>query len=346
MSISVSPDPRTRWGKGVLFGLGGSLIVSLIVLAFLWPVATSSPRDLPLVIAGPSEQTAAVEQALDTQSDGLFAFTEAKDRAEAVSAIEKREAYGAIVLGQKPEVLVASAANSAVAQQLTGVGAKLQQMLAQQVKAAGGDPSQLQVAVTDVVPLADTDPNGAGLAVASFPLTLGGIIGGMLVSFLVVGSWRKLTALTVYAVGAGLLVAAILQPWFGVLQGSFILNALVIGLSMFATGSLIVGLHSFLGRGGAVLGAILTLFVGNPISAATMPHQFLAGAWGDIGQGFVPGAASTLLRSVSYFPEAATSAQWWTLVIWSAAGIVLLTLGRLRRRAAEAKGVVTATSAA
>lgn len=335
MSISVPPGARTRWGKGILFGLGGSIVVSLIVLAFLWPVATASPRDLPLAITGPAEQTVAVEKALNTQSDGLFAFTIAKDRAAAESAIKRREAYGAIVLGQQPEVLVASAANSAIAQQLNGMAAKLQQMLAQQVQAPGGDASQVQVPATDVVPFADTDPNGAGLAVASFPLTLGGIIGGMLVSFLIVGSWRKLTALTVYAVGAGLAVAAILQPWFGVLQGSFGVNALAVGLAMFATGALIVGLHSLLGRPGAILGAILTLFVGNPISAATMPHQFLAGAWGDIGQGFVPGAASTLIRDISYFPEASAASPWCTLAIWSAVGVILLSLGRLRRRAAE-----------
>lgn len=335
MATSVSPNVRTRWGLGALLGLGGSLVVSLIVLAFLWPVATASPRDLPLTVVGSAEQASLVAEALNTQSDGLFAFSEATDRSEAVNAIERRESYGAIVLGQQPEVLVSSAANPAIAQQLAGIGAKLQQMLAQQITAAGGDPAQLQVPVTDVVQLSAADPNGAGLAVASFPLTLGGIIGGMLVSFLVVGSWRKLTALTAYAVGAGLFVAVILQPWFGVLQGSFGLNALAIGLAMFATGSLIVGLHSLLGRPGAVLGAILTLLIGNPISAASMPHQFIAGAWGDIGQGFVPGAASTLIRSISYFPEAPMAAQWLTLASWSAAGVVLLTLGRLRRKAAE-----------
>lgn len=332
MSISLPPDTRTRWATGSLLGLAGSIIVGLIVLAFIWPITTASPRNLPLAIAGPAEQTTALETALETQTDGLFSFVGAQDRDAAVAAIKQREAYGAIVLGQQPEVLVASAANTAVAQQLTGVADNLQQMLAQQLRAAGGDPTKVQVTVTDVVPLAEDDPNGAGLAVAAVPMTLGGIIGGMLVSFLVIGTWRKLGALTVYGVGAGLLVAAILRPWLGVLQGSYVMNSLAIGFAMFATGTVIVGLHSLLGRGGAMLGAILTLLIGNPISAASMPHQFLAGAWGDIGQGFVPGASATLIRSISYFPEAAMASQWWTLVLWAAAGLILLVLGGLRRR--------------
>src|SRR5699024_12700655 len=39
-----------------------------------------------------------------------------------------------------------------------------------------------QVKVTEVVPLSDDDPSGAGLAIGGLPLTLGGIVGGVLTS--------------------------------------------------------------------------------------------------------------------------------------------------------------------
>ncbi|WP_375384170.1 hypothetical protein [uncultured Microbacterium sp.] len=330
---AVEPVRHTKWALAVAFGLAGSVIVALIVMAFVWPIATADPRDLPIAVSGPAAQVDALETALGEKTDGLFAYTEVVDRDAAVAAIEDRSVYGAIVLGQVPEVLTAGAANVNVAQQLTSLAAQLQQQLAAQVAAAGGDASQVKVSVSDIVPLSADDPNGAGLAVASFPLVLGGMLGGILVALLVVGTWRRVTALVVYGVAAGLGVTAILQPWFGILQGDFLVNALAIGLAMFATAALIVGLNALIGRAGIAVGAIITILVANPISSATLPHQFLAGPWGDIGQFFVPGAASTLVRSLSYFPAADTSAQWLTLVAWAVAGLLLSILGHFRNQA-------------
>ena len=69
------------------------------------------------------------------------------------------------------------------------------------------------------------------------------------------------------------------------------------------------------------------MFIGNPISGASMPSVFLPGAWGQIGQIMVPGASSTLLRSIAYFPEAATSGQWLVLGSWIAFGLLAGVIG-------------------
>lgn len=58
-----------------------------------------------------------------------------------------------------------------------------------------------------------------------------------------------------------------------------------------------------------------------------MPSVFLPGAWGAIGQMMVPGASSTLLRSIAYFPEAATSGQWLVLGSWIACGLLAGVIG-------------------
>ena len=58
-----------------------------------------------------------------------------------------------------------------------------------------------------------------------------------------------------------------------------------------------------------------------------MPSVFLPGAWGQIGQMMVPGASSTLLRSIAYFPEAATSGQWLVLGSWIAFGLLTGVIG-------------------
>ena len=104
-----------------------------------------------------------------------------------------------------------------------------------------------KVTVTDVVPLADSDPTGAGIAAAAFPLTLGGMLGGILLSLLVAGAVRRLVGLAVFGVAAGALSALILQTWFGLLQGDWLLNAAALGLGMTATAAFIIGMNALLG---------------------------------------------------------------------------------------------------
>src|SRR3954470_8788432 len=235
-----SPLPHTKWGFSILFGVVGALIVGLVVLAFVWPVATASAKDLPIAIAGPSAQVAAVEKAVNESASGAIDFHAVTDRDAAVARIKNRSVYGAIVLGQRPEVLTASAGSPVITQLLSGAAAQLQKGLAQQVAASGGDPSTVTVPVTDIVPLASTDKSGTGLLSASFPLVIGGLLGGVLVSLLVVGVVRRLLALLVYAVSTGLVTALILQTWFGILQGDFLVNAAALSLAMLATASIIV----------------------------------------------------------------------------------------------------------
>ena len=153
------------------------------------------------------------------------------------------------------------------------------------------------------------------------------MLGGVLISLLVAGSWRRLTAVAGYAVIGGLAIAGILQGWFGILQGDFWLNALAVGLSLFATAAFIVGMNALLGRAGIAVGAVLTVLVGNPISAAAQPLQFLVGPWGAVGQWFVPGASVTLLRDLSYFPDASSTFPWLVLLGWAAVGVVAMLAG-------------------
>lgn len=331
----MTETSRTTWSRAVVFGVAGALLVSLVVLAFLWPAKTSEPQNLPIGIAGPEDAVTAVTDALNENAPGTFDMVAADDRADAVAQIEQRETYGAIILATPPgapEVLSASAASAAVAQMLNGAAAQLQAMAAQQAAAAGGDPTAVQVEVTDIVPLADSDPNGSGLVAAAFPMMLGGIIGGVMVAMLVVGVGRRLLALGGFAVTAGILLALILQTWFEFLQGDFWLNALALGTSILATAAFIVGFASLLGRGGLVLSVIVTILFANPISGAAVPWQFLAEPWGTIGQWFIPGASNNLLRGVSYFPYADAGMQWWILVGWIAVGLVLTSVGRFRTR--------------
>ena len=408
MSATASPRPHTRWRFAVLFGIAGALIVGIVVLAFVWPAATAKARDLPVGIAGPTAQVDQLESALAKQSTRPFDLVAVDSRADAVRAIRERRLYGAVLLGDSPEVLTSSAASTVSNQALRGVAATLQARVAAGVEqglagkleqsgaaigglqkqvaglqkqiaglqralstgnrsdlpassasaggassapasgapstSAGGAPSTSAggassaatpptVRVTDVVALASTDPTGSGLAAAGFPLVLGGMLGGVLVSLLVVGVVRRVVALLVYGAAAGTVVVLVLQTWLEVLQRDFLLNTAAFGLAMAATAALVVGFNSLLGQPGIAIGAIISLLVGNPISGATLPYQFIAGPWGEVGQYFVPGAASSLIRSLSYFPDADTGAQWLTLGAWTLGGLLLTVVGHFRSAA-------------
>lgn len=341
---SPAPAPRTPWARALGLAVAAAAVVIAVLLAFLWPTVTSSVKDLPIAVAGPSAAVSAVEKQLDAAADGAFAVTTVDDRAAAVDLIRTRDVYGAIMLGDKPEVLTASANGAAVSQLLGQLAGRLQAQAQQQADAAvqqaiaagrapaGTTAPTIQVPVTDVVPLADTDARGVGLTAAAFPLVLGGMLGGVLISILVAGRLRRLAAVAAYAVVAGIAVTGVLQGWFGILQGGFWLNALAVSLSMFATAAFIVGMNALLGRVGIAVGAVITILVGNPLSSAAQPLQFLPGAWGEIGQWFVPGASVTLLRDLSYFPDANAAFPWLVLTAWAVVGVVAMLAGHFRNQ--------------
>ena len=353
-----APPRPTRWVVAATFGLIGAVIVAVIVMAFVWPSATSRPQNLPVGISGPEAAVAAVEDELAEQDPAPFDLQEVDSRDDAVSQIESRELYGAILLGDEPEVLIASAAGAVPAQALRAVATQLQSQIDTAAKtaltdrltaivgalasgqtpqlpedAAGGAPEIPTVTVTDVVPLAEGDATGAGLAASVFPMVLGGMLGGILLTLLVQGVVRRLVGLVVFGIAAGALIALVMQTWFGVLTGDWLLNAAVLGLGVSATSALIIGLAALMGPPGIALGAVITMFIANPIAGAALPPQFLPEPWGAVGQFFVPGASANLLRSVMYFPDAPTAPQWIILGAWLVGGVILALIGHRRTRA-------------
>ena len=216
-------------------------------------------------------------------------------------AIQKMKTGGGAVPGapgapgQNGGAASDGAASGGAAQAQRGAGA-------QAPGAPGATPPTVKV--TDVVPLSDDDPRGSGLAIAGLPLTMGGMIGGVLISLLVTGVRKHLLAIALYGALGGVALAGILQGVFGILQANYWANAAATGLGIAATASVIVGLNSLIGRPGIAVGAVLTMFIGNPISALTQPKEFILPPFGEIGQWLVPGLSGTVLWDLSYFPEA------------------------------------------
>ncbi|WP_075724750.1 hypothetical protein [Corynebacterium aquilae] len=350
----MTHQPPSSLKRAITIAIAASFIVGIIMLAFSWPTLTAKVEDLPVGVVGNQQQIAAMQQQVDDRGHTMVLHEEA-DRGAAVAAIERRDVYGALVFNDNaaPTMLVSSAANPQVAQMLTGMAQQMSDTLTdkaqagflQQVPAmaaAGTMPQALPkvtVAVEDVVPLSAEDSRGTGLVAASFPLVLGGMIGAVLISFLIHGSHRRGLAVILYTLGAGIVLDLILQAGFGVLQGNALTNMLAITLSIGAITAVIVGLRGLIGPAGIGVGAILFLFMANPISSATMPKEFIRAPFGTIGQYLPPGASSTLLRDLSYFPHADLATPWVTLGAWAAIGLALIGLAlaqeNKRLRAAE-----------
>ncbi|MGH1561822.1 hypothetical protein [Mumia sp. DW29H23] len=325
MPATTPISDARAWGRAAGAATLAAFVVTLVVAAFVWPAATTTPHDLPVAVTGPAAAVDGVTATLADSAPGRFDLTTVADRDAAVEAIRQRDVYGAVVLGADPEVLTASAASGPSHQAMTRLADELGTALAAQSGAATPAPS---VTVTDVAGLSADDPQGIGMTATAFPLVIGGIAGGVVIALLVTGRARRLASLGLYAVLAGASTTAVLQGWFAILQGSALENAAAIGLAFLATSALLVGLSSVLGRAGIGVGALLTLLVANPIASAAQPPEFLPGAWGEIGQLFVPGAAVSLLRSLSYFPDADLAQPLLVLSAWAVVGIALTLVGR------------------
>lgn len=358
-SVTASAPERSSWLKVISTSVLASLLVALVVLAFTWPTKTMETKNLPVSIAGPEATVSQFEQSLKDQGIETFDLKHASSREEAEQQIKQRETYGAIIFteGAAPEVLTAPAANAAATQMLNGVATQLNAQIQQKALAAktealtqavqaGGEQgaqaaaqleqmkvqaeqaSAMAVKTTAVVPLSESDSSGTGLAIAAFPLVIGGILGGSFSALRVNGTWRRFATATLYAVIGGALTALILSTWFGFIPGDFVTLWAAFGATYLATASFMIGMGALLvPSAGLGLSAVVTMFIGNPISGATMPSVFLPGAWGQIGQMMVPGASSTLLRSIAYFPEVATSDQWLVLGSWVAFGLLAGVIG-------------------
>ncbi|MFE1594049.1 hypothetical protein [Nocardia sp. NPDC058705] len=303
--------------RAVALGLAATAIQALMLIAFAWPAVNIAPRDLPIAVAGPA--SAQLTHQLQQRDPGAFEITTVADAAAARNMLADREIYGAIVTGNgAPQVMVASAAAPAVAQQLTAVAQQL-----------SGVPA---AAVQDVVATDPDDPRGAGFGSMVLPLVMSGLAAGVLLTLLVSSFGARLAGLATFGIAGGLLSTLVFHTWLSILPGSYLELAAIAGLASFTVAATIVGLATAIGRPGIGLGALTMLLIGNPFSAATSAPELLPQPWGTLGQLLPPGAAASLLRSVAYFDGAGAAGPLAVLLVWAAAGLALLGVGTLRAR--------------
>jgi hypothetical protein len=315
---SVS-SPRVRSPLVIALAVAALVVgvQALLVPLFAGPAANLEPRDLPVAVAGPAPAAEALAERLAHARPGAFEVTTVADAAAADELLRDREAYAAFVIGTDgPTLHTASAASPTVASLLTQAAGQL----------AEGRP----VPVTDVVPTDPDDPRGAGFGAGFLPLVMVGLLAGVALALAVRGRWARLAGLAAFAMLAGLVGAAVLQFWLGVLPGAYLLNAAVIGLFSLAVAGTITGLGAVLGPPGIGLGAVVVFLVGNALSAVGAAPELLPQPWGEVGQWLPAGAGGTLLRSVAYFDGAGGAAALAVLSAYAIGGLLLVLVGRAK----------------
>ncbi|MET4925687.1 ABC transporter permease [Streptomyces sp. PSRA5] len=297
------------------------VIAALALTAFAWPAARTAPHDLPVGVAGPASATAPLQQGFERRPDA-FEVHRYDDEAAARAAIEERDVYGAVVATPEgPHLLTASAAGPVVAQ-----------LLREAVTARA--PAGAEVPVTDVVATPSGDPRGGAFGASMFPLTLGGVATGALVSLLALRGVRALGALFGAAALAGVTATALAHSWLDALAGDWWAEAGAFGLAVLAVGATVAGLASLVGKAGIGLGAFLMVLLGNPLSGVSSAPELLPEPFGMIGQLLPPGASGSLLRSVAFFDGNAAGAPALTLAVWAVLGLAAVLVGTRRTSAA------------
>jgi hypothetical protein len=139
---------------------------------------------------------------------------------------------------------------------------------------------------------------------------------------------------------AGLAAVGIAQGWLGVIGGDWLVNAGVLGLTVLAIAAGVAGLAALLGEAGLLLGALVMVLLGNPLSGVPSAPELLPRPFGLIGQLLPPGAGGNLLRGTAFFDGNAATAPLTVLALWAALGLAAVWAGGLRRRGAATAATV------
>lgn len=299
-----------------------TVVIAIVALAFALPAVHTAPRDVPIGAAGPQAAAGQVEALLRQQTPGAFAVTYYPGEAALRDAIESRDVYGGMAFSPDGRtLLIATGASPAVAQMLTQVA----NGIARQTGA--------QVQVEDLAPPTADDPRGIGLAASALPLTLAALLPAIaLVLVLRREIWTRVAAMIAFAALSGVTIAALLRFVLGSIDQNFWGVTAGLTLGVLAAGLTIMGLGSVFGRAGLIVGALLAVLVGNPLSGLNSAPEMLPSGWSEVGQWLPQGANATLLRSTAFFDGAGAAVPVLVLSLWVLAGAGLMVVAALRQR--------------
>ena len=296
----------------------GALTQFLLGTFYLGVGHSPSPRELPIGVVGPQAQTDPL--AAQLESDGSFTVMTYPSAQALTEAIQTREAAGGLEVTAQGVVAVTA-----------GAGGALPSGTLKTVATQANQRNNLpQTVPRDVVPLTDTDINGASLGYILQVISLGGSIASLGLGRLmprVRQSLRRgvghVAALPAYALVSAAIVLAF-SAIYGVGSGAdtwhlFWTYALV---SLAITGS-ISGLVTLFGPVGSLVGGFYFL-IGATISGASIPWTFLPTFWATLGEWLPTGGGAQLIRNTLYFPDAGSASARLCLGLYAGIGTLVV----------------------
>lgn len=332
MSESATDERRRTpqdWRKVLVLTVGLPIVIALMLFSFLAPSFGSGARDLPLAVAGPEAAVTQLEQGIRARSPDAFEITTLDDAVAVETAVTDREAIGGIV--------VDPATGATTIYTAAGNGAPYAGLL--NTMATGLRAQGRTVATVELAPLTADDPTGSGLAALGLPLAFGGLASAAILVLLLMGRpWHTVVGALTISLAAGFVVAAILQYGYGVIDANYVLAALAIATGVAATSLFVTGLGALIGPPAIGIGAVLTIFISNPLSGLASGWWWLPKPWGAVGQYLPIGADGHLLRSIAFFDGNGAGRAWAVLIAWIVVGTVLNIWGGLRTKKQSTTG--------
>ncbi|WP_245945727.1 ABC transporter permease [Corynebacterium senegalense] len=312
--------PKETVMKALALTFGIPIVIGLMLWAFLTPTFHSGPSNVPIAITGPAQAVDQITQQAEQQEEHPE-FVRVDSSEEAQRQVHEREAVGAVVIDPQGSTVYTATGNGApYVQMLTG--------MAEKMRAAGQT-----VEVTDLAPTTQEDPQATGVNLLGLPLAFGGVVSAALSTFILRGhKWLKIAALSAIALlGAGVAVW-MLHGIYGTLGGNVWKEWLGIAMGIAATSMLTAGMAALIGTAGVAIGAILTIFVANPLSGLATGPWLLPAGWSTLGQLMPIGATGFLIRSLAFFDGGGAARPWWVLSAWMIAGVAMLAFDRSERK--------------
>jgi hypothetical protein len=304
---------------GIVIAL--TAVLALVALAFALPAAKSKPQDVPIGAVGPTAASGQVADLLDREAPGAFKVTVYPDEDALRTTIRDRDVYGGIVMAPDHRaLLIATGGSPTVAQLLTQLGNGV------------GQQTGMPLRIDDLAAPPAGDPRGVGLAAAALPITLAGILSAVALTLVIRRDvWLRVWTTAAFSALAGVTIAALLRYPLGSIDQNFWAVAGGLMLGALAAGLVVLGLGALFGRIGLILGALMALLVGNPLSGMTSAPEMLPGGWGEFGQFLPQGANATLLRSTAFFDGAGSSTAIAVLTCWTVVGVLVIVIAAQRR---------------
>lgn len=323
MTTAVKEEQgRSHAAKAAGVILGIPVIIGLMLFAFLAPIFASGPSGVPVAVSAPEPMVEQLTQGIEQKAgDEAPEITVMDSPDEVRNAVLEREAVGGLAVTPEGATAFTASGNGApYAQLIDGIAGSL-------------EAQGMTVERTDLAPTSQDDPQATGLALLGLPLAFGGIISAVIATFLFRGTrWTKIGVLTGIAVLGGLVATWMLHSVYGTLMGSFGMEWLAISAGILATSMLTAGLGALIGTPGVGIGAVLTIFLANPLSGLSTGPWLLPAGWSTLGQWMPIGATGHLVRSLSFFDGNGAGSAWWVLALWIVTGLVLLFAARPKQQ--------------